>query len=175
MRERLAAAFAALALCIAGSASAYENFRVAIYCRAQEVQKMADPKWLEDSWNAISREVHVDRIYIETHRDRILVDGAPLPAAEAPRLWRYHKPRGVVTTHADPQGRPTVFAALPQHLHFLEEAERARRRDVFDEALLRNPHRPRLMTEQRMVEADAIGDLEVVRRIQGDPLISLGQ
>ena len=48
--------------------------------------------------------------------DRILVDGNPLPAAEPPRLWRYHKPKGLVTTHADPQGRPTVFDALPEHL-----------------------------------------------------------
>src|SRR5262245_14388438 len=48
--------------------------------------------------------------------DSILVDGKPLPAVEPPRLWRYHKPRGTVTTHADPQGRPTVFAALPKTL-----------------------------------------------------------
>ena len=48
--------------------------------------------------------------------DRILVDGNPLPAPEPPQLWRYHKPRGLVTTHADPQGRPTVFAALPKDL-----------------------------------------------------------
>lgn len=49
-------------------------------------------------------------------RDRIMVDGNPLPAAEPPRLWRYHKPKGLVTTHADPRGRPTVFDALPEHL-----------------------------------------------------------
>jgi 23S rRNA pseudouridine2605 synthase len=48
--------------------------------------------------------------------DRILVDGKPLPTAEPPRLWRYHKPRGKVTTHHDPQGRQTVFDALPEHL-----------------------------------------------------------
>ena len=48
--------------------------------------------------------------------DRILVDGDPLPAPEPPRLWRYHKPRGLVTTHADPQGRPTVFDKLPADL-----------------------------------------------------------
>jgi 23S rRNA pseudouridine2605 synthase len=46
--------------------------------------------------------------------DRILVDGKPLPAAAVPGLWRYHKPRGCVTTHRDPQGRPTVFATLPE-------------------------------------------------------------
>jgi 23S rRNA pseudouridine2605 synthase len=48
--------------------------------------------------------------------DRILVDGKPLPTVEPPRLWRYHKPKGKVTTHHDPQGRQTVFDALPGHL-----------------------------------------------------------
>jgi 23S rRNA pseudouridine2605 synthase len=49
-------------------------------------------------------------------RDRILVDGNELPAAEPPRLWRYHKPKGLVTTHKDPEGRKTVFDTLPEHL-----------------------------------------------------------
>jgi 23S rRNA pseudouridine2605 synthase len=48
--------------------------------------------------------------------DRILVDGKPLPTVEPARIWRYHKPKGKVTTHRDPQGRPTVFDALPEHL-----------------------------------------------------------
>ena len=46
----------------------------------------------------------------------ITVDGAPLPAPERARLWRYHKPNGLVTSHADPQGRATIFAALPPRL-----------------------------------------------------------
>src|SRR5215211_7025642 len=48
--------------------------------------------------------------------DRITVDGAALPARERTRLFLYHKPRGLVTTHADPERRPTIFAALPKHL-----------------------------------------------------------
>lgn len=48
--------------------------------------------------------------------DRVLVDGKPLPAAEPVRLWRYHKTRGLVTTHRDPQGRPTVFEKLPPEM-----------------------------------------------------------
>jgi 23S rRNA pseudouridine2605 synthase len=48
--------------------------------------------------------------------DAIVVDGRALPVAERPRLWRYHKPKGLVTTHSDPQGRPTVFQSLPPDL-----------------------------------------------------------
>ncbi len=48
--------------------------------------------------------------------DVVLVDGEPLPARERTRLWLYHKPRGVVTTNFDPEGRPTVFDALPEDL-----------------------------------------------------------
>jgi 23S rRNA pseudouridine2605 synthase len=44
----------------------------------------------------------------------ILVDGKPLPQAQESRLWRYHKPTGLVTTHKDPQGRETVFDKLPK-------------------------------------------------------------
>jgi 23S rRNA pseudouridine2605 synthase len=51
-----------------------------------------------------------------TEADRVTVDGAPLPHAQTARLWRYHKPKGRVTTHRDPEGRPTVFEALPPEL-----------------------------------------------------------
>ena len=49
-------------------------------------------------------------------KDKVIVDGKPLPAASTPQLWRYHKPKGVVTTHSDPQGRPTVFEKLPPEM-----------------------------------------------------------
>ncbi len=48
--------------------------------------------------------------------DTILVDGKPLGSKQESRLWCYHKPTGLVTTHKDPQGRPTVFASLPAYL-----------------------------------------------------------
>lgn len=51
-----------------------------------------------------------------TGKDKVLVDGRPVGAAEATRLWRYHKPSGLVTTHRDPAGRPTVFERLPEDL-----------------------------------------------------------
>src|ERR1700733_477373 len=51
-----------------------------------------------------------------TTRDVITVDGKPLPERERTRLFMFHKPRGLMTTHADPEGRPTVFANLPEGL-----------------------------------------------------------
>jgi 23S rRNA pseudouridine2605 synthase len=48
--------------------------------------------------------------------DRITVDGEPLPQRERTRLFLYHKPRGLLTSHADVRGRPTIFAALPKSL-----------------------------------------------------------
>ena len=48
-----------------------------------------------------------------TAADRIVVDGRPLGAPEPLRLWRYHKPAGVVTSARDEKGRPTVFSQLP--------------------------------------------------------------
>jgi 23S rRNA pseudouridine2605 synthase len=68
-----------------------------------------------------------------TAADRIAVDGQPLPTAERTRLFLYHKPRGLVTTHADPQGRPTIFRALPKSLPRLISVGRL---DINTEGLL---------------------------------------
>jgi len=48
--------------------------------------------------------------------DHVTVDGKPLDAPQAARLWRYHKPKGVICTERDPQGRETVFDRLPKSL-----------------------------------------------------------
>jgi 23S rRNA pseudouridine2605 synthase len=51
-----------------------------------------------------------------TENDVVTVDGQPLPPRARTRLFLYHKPRGLMTTHADPEGRPTVFDNLPEGL-----------------------------------------------------------
>jgi 23S rRNA pseudouridine2605 synthase len=68
-----------------------------------------------------------------TARDRITVDGKPLPRREGTRLFLYHKPAGLVSTNADPQGRPTVFDALPENLPRLMSVGRL---DIGTEGLL---------------------------------------
>src|SRR6478752_7657861 len=68
-----------------------------------------------------------------TTSDRIVVDGAPLRARERTRLFLYHKPRGLVTTHSDPEGRNTIFRALPKSLPRLISVGRL---DINTEGLL---------------------------------------
>ena len=51
-----------------------------------------------------------------TPRDRISFDGKEVGEAEPTRLWRYHKPTGLVTSARDEKGRPTVFDKLPGHM-----------------------------------------------------------
>jgi 23S rRNA pseudouridine2605 synthase len=65
--------------------------------------------------------------------DHITVDGKPLPRRERTRLFLYHKPVGLVSTTADPQGRPTIFNALPKDLPRLMSVGRL---DIGTEGLL---------------------------------------
>jgi 23S rRNA pseudouridine2605 synthase len=54
---------------------------------------------------------------LNVHADSLItIDGKAIPDASPARLWRYHKPVGLVTSNRDPEGRPTVFSHLPPHL-----------------------------------------------------------
>ncbi len=72
--------------------------------------------WIAAGRVAVNGEVVASPARNVTAADRVSVDGAPLPARERTRLFLYHKPRGLLTTHADPGGRPTIFSALPKGL-----------------------------------------------------------
>jgi 23S rRNA pseudouridine2605 synthase len=72
--------------------------------------------WIAAGRVAVNGAVIASPALNVTPADRVTVDGKPLPERERTRLFLFHKPKGLVTTHADPQGRPTVFAALPKHL-----------------------------------------------------------
>ena len=99
-----------------------------------------------------------------TAADRITVDGRPLAEPEPARLWRYHKPAGLVTSARDEQGRPTVFAALPAELPRVMSVGRL---DIASEGLL-------LLTNdgglKRRLELPSTGWLRRYRvRVHGTP------
>jgi 23S rRNA pseudouridine2605 synthase len=73
-------------------------------------------RWIAEGRVAVDGKVLTSPALAVTEASDIRVDGKPLPAAEPARLWRYHKPAGLVTTHRDEQGRATVFDRLPPEL-----------------------------------------------------------
>ena len=73
-------------------------------------------RWIAEGRIAVNGEVLTSPAVTVTADCDIRVDGKKLPEPERPRLWRYHKPVGLVTTHRDEKGRPTVFGALPAGL-----------------------------------------------------------
>jgi hypothetical protein len=56
------------------TAENYKNFKVAVYVRAQEVEQMKNLDWLTARWNVLEKQVHVDKVYLETFRDRTMPD-----------------------------------------------------------------------------------------------------
>ena len=73
-------------------------------------------RWIEDGRVSVNGQVLLTPAYNASPEDIITVDGKTLEAAEAPRLWRYYKPRGLVVSHRDEKDRDTVFDHLPEHL-----------------------------------------------------------
>ena len=73
-------------------------------------------RWITQGRVSVNGKVLTSPAVNVTEDARVVVDGKPLPLAEPTRLFRYHKPRGLLTTHKDPQGRPTVFDRLQEGL-----------------------------------------------------------
>ena len=99
-----------------------------------------------------------------TEADVITIDGKPLPRKEQSRLWRYHKPAGLVVSHRDPEGRPTVFEAVAKELPRVVSIGRL---DLNTEGLL-------LLTNDgelaRLLELPATGWVRRYRvRVHGSP------
>jgi 23S rRNA pseudouridine2605 synthase len=87
-----------------------------VIARAGLCSRREAEAWIAAGRVAVNGEKIASPALNVTPADKIAVDGRPLPGAERTRLFLYHKPRGLVTTSSDPQGRPTIFGALPKDL-----------------------------------------------------------
>ena len=97
--------------------SAEKPERIAkIMARAGLCSRRQAERWIADGRVALNGDILTTPAVTVGNSDRVTVDGEPIPERAARRLWRYHKPPGLVTTHKDPQGRETVFAKIPAAL-----------------------------------------------------------
>jgi 23S rRNA pseudouridine2605 synthase len=81
------------------------------YCSRRDAERL-----IASGRVAVDGEVLSSPAVTVTDANRITIDGEPLPQAERPRLFRYHKPAGVLTAARDPEGRPTIYDRLPESL-----------------------------------------------------------
>ena len=87
-----------------------------VLARAGLCSRREAERWIGDGRVQVDGKTLDSPAFTVDASNIILVDGKPLPQAQESKLWRYHKPTGLVTTHKDPQGRPTVFERLPKGL-----------------------------------------------------------
>ena len=87
-----------------------------VIARAGVSSRREAERWIADGRVTLDgKTVESPALNVAVDAD-IRIDGNPLPAREAARVWLYHKPQGRLTTHRDPEGRPTIFEALPTEL-----------------------------------------------------------
>jgi len=87
-----------------------------VMARAGLASRREAEAWIAAGRVSVNGNVIMSPALNVTPADSISVDGKPLPQRERTRLFLFHKPRGLVTTSTDPQGRPTIFGALPNGL-----------------------------------------------------------
>ena len=118
-------------------ASAFEGERIAkVMARAGLCSRRDAEAWVRAGRVAMNGAVLSDPAVNVTDRDRVTVDGRPLGAPEKTRLFLFNKPRGLVTTDHDPEGRPTVFDYLAHHHPELPRLISIGRLDITTEGLL---------------------------------------
>jgi 23S rRNA pseudouridine2605 synthase len=94
-----------------------EGQRIAkLMARAGLCSRRDAEQWIAAGRVSVNGEVLTSPAFNVSETDDVRVDGEPLRAVERTRLFLFHKPRGLVTTARDPEGRPTIFDALPQDL-----------------------------------------------------------
>ena len=100
----------------------YNGFKVSVYTRAQEVRRMNDLNWLDSTWNIISSQLKVDKIYLETHRDMIVIPDETLEIAK--KFFRdkgIEVGGGITYTINEANSFETFCYSNPEHRKFVQE------------------------------------------------------
>ncbi len=84
-----------------------------VVARAGVCSRRDAERYIAQGRIAVNGQVLTTPAFVVTSKDVITVDSKPLPVKERTRVWRYYKPAGLITSHKDPEGRPTVFDSLP--------------------------------------------------------------
>lgn len=84
--------------------------------RAGVCSRREAERWIADGRVIIDGKKISEPGTLVTADSDIRVDGKPVAEPQATRMWRYHKPSGLICSNGDPRGRPTVFERLPRHL-----------------------------------------------------------
>ena len=117
--------------------SAFEGDRVAkVMARVGVCSRRDAEAWIRAGRVTVNGLVITDPARNITSEDQVTVDGRPLAEPEKTRLFLFNKPRGLVTTDHDPEGRPTVFAWLEHHHPELPRVVSIGRLDINTEGLL---------------------------------------
>jgi 23S rRNA pseudouridine2605 synthase len=87
-----------------------------VMARAGLCSRRDAEQWIAAGRVSVNGEVLTSPAFNVSDADQVQIDGEPLRAPERTRLFLFHKPRGLVTTAKDPEGRPTIFDALPPDL-----------------------------------------------------------
>jgi 23S rRNA pseudouridine2605 synthase len=128
-----------------------------VIARAGLASRREAERWIAAGRITVNGEVIVTPARDVGAADIVAVDGTPLPRRERTRLFLFHKPRGLLTSHGDPRGRATVFDALPARLPRLISVGRL---DLNTEGLLLLTNDGRLA---RVLELPATGWLRRYR------------
>ena len=107
---------------VAAKQKKFENFKVSTYIRAQDVARMDDEKFLKSTWETVSQQVDLDKIYLETHRDAFTV-----PEKTMLKVKKFFESKGlevgggITYTRSEPTDFETYSYARPDERKIVKE------------------------------------------------------
>ena len=134
--RRLLICFTILTVAMCTFAGNYDGFKVSVYTKAYTTLRMKDLHWLDSTWNIISSQIKVDKIYLETHRDMKIVPDETLEQAKKFFLSKGVEVGGGITYTINEMNNFETFCySNPEHRKLIREiAEHTAKH--FDEIIL---------------------------------------